>query len=172
MKQAFLLLLIGLLTLSCTSDKWLSEPSGNISIDELLSAPESVIIEGRKLFLKTEMWRDFMPVVYPEGQQPAFPGSPLLAIIIISVTDTTKLPSSIASDELWIINGNEIWNTPIKDISYSDGPLLKPFTIVKMVRNGPKWKTLIKVDVIVSIHDRKGRVKLLRAKDQWIGQTE
>ena len=26
----------------------------------------------------------------------------------------------------------------------------------------------VKVDVVVSIHDGKGSVKLLRAKDQWI----
>ena len=113
-----------------------------------------------------------MPVVYPDGQQPAIPGSPLAAIIIVSSTDSTELPYSIATDELWIINGNEIWNTSIKDISYSDGPLLKPFTIVKMIGNGPKWKTLVQVDVIVSIHDSQGRIKLLRAKNQWIGQTE
>ena len=146
--------------------------SGNISRDELLSAPESIVIEGRELFLKTELWRDFMPVVYPEGQQPAVPGSLLAAIIIVTATDSSKLPSAIATDELWIINGNEIWNTSIRDISYSDGPLLKPFTIVKMIGNGPKWKPLVQVDVIVSIHDNRGRVKLLRAENQWIGQTE
>ena len=72
------------------SDLGVSVPP-DIPISQLRSAPETITVEGRQLYLTTFIWRDFQPISPPDGK-------PLIAIIYVTATDTAQLPGSISTD--------------------------------------------------------------------------
>ena len=153
----FIVLLLG--WLGC-SDNGVSVPP-EISISELLAAPDTITVEGRRLTLSTYMWRDFMPISPPDGQ-------PLLAILYITAADTAQLPSSISADAVWIVHNQEVWKSWL-----ANDPSQQPRNrIAKMARDGPKWEPGIYVPVIVRVVNGQGKTFLLRADNQFIGRTD
>jgi hypothetical protein len=155
-KICFILLI--LFILSCD----LMEPHPSVPPDELLSAPEKILIDNREFILETYMWRDFQPVSPPDGK-------PLIAIVWITAVDSLAIPAELDATRLWIIKDREVWETPFSDEDRGHVPDHK---LEKVARNGPKWGPNITVDVVVRVVDkRNGRQYLLRASEQYIGMT-
>jgi len=125
----------------------------NIPIAELQNAFDTISVEGRLLYLSTNIWRDFMPFSPPDGK-------PLVAIAFISATDTALFPSTVFADAIWIIYGQEVWSAWLAPEPY---PPLRPNRIERVARNGPKWGPHVYVDVIVRVFDGHGSAYLLRA---------
>lgn len=160
MKRCILLLIA--LKLAGCSDNGVSVPP-DIPIGELLAAPDTILVEGKTLYLSTYLWRDFMPISPPDGH-------PLIAIIYVTATDTAQLPSSISADAVWIVYEQQVWkswftNEPIPPDQQ------RPNRIVKLARDGPKWGPGIYVSVIVRVIDSQGGTSLLRAPNQFINRT-
>lgn len=160
--KTFIFVLIVVVAIGC-SDNGISVPP-DIPISQLLSSPDTITADGRQLYLATYMWRDFQPISPPDGK-------PLIAIVYVTATDTAQLPSSISTDAVWIVNNNQVWKSWFTNEPIAPSEL-KPYRIVKIAREGPKWGPHIYVDVIVRVIDRQGNHKLLRARNQWIGRTE
>lgn len=133
-----------------------------ISIQELLAAPDTVVVEGRTLTLSTSIWRDFMPISPPDGK-------PLIAAAYIDAVDTTRLPSSITSDAIWIAYDGQVWNSHFTN---ETPPQQRPNRLEKIARNGPKWGPGVYVDVVVRVFDGRGIAVLLGASHQCIGRTD
>lgn len=128
--------------------------------DSLLSTPEEVIFEEIRYHLETSLWRDFMPISPPDGQ-------PLIALIKVISIENVLIPSTLDVDRLWIINGYEVWESTFsEELDSSDG-----CKIEKIARNGPKWDTGIRVDVVVRLIGINQKSILLRASNQIIGRT-
>lgn len=136
----------------------------DIPINQLLASPDTITVEGRKLYLSTYMWRDFQPISPPNGK-------PLIAIIYVTATDTAKLPNSISADAVWIVFNNQVWKSWFTNEQIASSEL-RPNRIVKIAREGPKWGPHVNVDVIVRVLDGRGNIHLLRAPDQRIGRTD
>ena len=77
---------------------------GDVSVDELLSAPEEIEIDNRRYVLDVFLWRDFMPFCPPNGR-------PLIASISVTATDSLEVPKSIDVDRIWIVNGSDVWES-------------------------------------------------------------
>ncbi len=135
----------------------------DIPISQLLSSPDTITVEGRRLYLSTYMWRDFQPVSPPDGK-------PLIAIIYVTATDTAQLPG-ISTDAVWIVYNNQVWKSWFTNEPTPPGET-KPNRIVRIAREGPLWGPHIHVDVIVRVIDARGNSQLLHAPDQWIGRTD
>ncbi|MFQ5824743.1 MAG: hypothetical protein ACE5JB_11850 [bacterium] len=135
-----------------------------IAIEELLSTPDTIFVEGRKLFLFTSLWRDFQPISPPDGR-------PLIAIIYIESTDSTQLPASISADAIYIVYRGAVWKSWFSDEPIASD-LQKPNRIVRIARNGPKWGPGVFVDVIVLVAYGQNDKKLLRASSQPIERTD
>jgi hypothetical protein len=135
----------------------------DIPTEQLLGSPDTILVEGRKLWLSTFMWRDFMPISPPDGK-------PLIAIMMINAVDTIPLQATITSDAVWIVYNNQVWS------SWTATDTVAPYspnTIVKIARDGPKWGPCLNcVNVIVRVFDSNGNKYLLRAPDQSIYRTE
>lgn len=139
-----------------------SNPSGpTIPIETLLSAPEQVEIDGRKYLLETYMWRDFMPIVPPDGRS-------LIALIWVTAIDSLQFPSWLDANRLWVIKDKELWETKFSN----EARPRYPYKLEKIARDGPKWSPKIQVDVVVRLVDRENRTYLLKASKQWIGRTD
>jgi hypothetical protein len=131
-------------------------------VDILLSAPEESKIQGRTYVLETYMWRDFMPVSPPDGK-------PLIAIIRVCTKDSNELPADLDIDRLWIIKGEDVWETEFS----GQATRPNPYMLERVAREGPKWGPNVKVDVVVGlVHDAEDMTYLLKASDQPIFRTD
>lgn len=133
-----------------------------MSLQNLLAAPEKIVINGSEYVLETNLWRDFMPSSPPDGK-------PLIALIKVKTPETSTISPEINATRLWIVNNKEIWETEFSD---EERPVAKDI-LEKVARNGPKWSPGITVDVVVRVIDsRSGGEYLLRASDQNIYRTD
>lgn len=158
----FILLFMFLVCSSCSDDTNPISVPPNISKEALEAAPESLRVADQTVLLSTYMWRDFMPISPPDGK-------PLVAIAFIGTTDSTDISPLIDAEAIYVINGNEVW----KAFLHEDNPEAyqqTPLKLVKIAGDGPKWKTQILVDVIVSVVS-DGSYYLLKASDQYISET-
>jgi hypothetical protein len=131
---------------------------------ELLAAPLQIEIDGRQYALETFLWRDFMPPSEPNG-------SPLAAVVNITAIDGLPFPAEIGSNRLWVVNGEEVWET---GFSGENRPrdAAHPHQLEKYASGGPKWDTGIQVEVVVRVTTLSGKTYLLRATKQIIGRTD
>jgi len=146
------------------------EMSGNLKptvpVEKLLAAPEEISVEGRKMILKTTLWRDFMPISPPDGK-------PLVASVSIETIDLKELPSSLTADRLWVIQDRkEAWESEPSDEPGPPKGLNEKHLLQKIARNGPKWGPQTEVDVVVRIRDAKNNAYYLKASHQPIQRTD
>ncbi len=134
-----------------------------LPLGEILSAPERIKIDDRQYILETYLWRDFMPISPPDGK-------PLLARIRVTAQDSLPFPVSIDIDRLWVINGSEVWEAVFSEKERVTGIKLKN-QLERIARNGPKWRSGIRVDIVVRVIDTKGNAYLLKDSDQLIHRT-
>lgn len=131
-------------------------------LSELRASPEVLTVGGKDIVLTTSMWRDFMPVAPPDGRA-------LIAIFYISTADSSAFPEGMTSDAAFVIYGDEVWATYYtgEHQEYDQ----RPYRIVEVARDGPKWGPNVHVDAVVRLRDSSGNTFLLRAADQVIGST-
>ena len=134
------------------------EPS--YELDVLLAAPDTVSLGGQEYALETYMWRDFMPISPANGRS-------LIAIIWVTETDSLSISQEINATTLFVINDDEVWETPFSE---EDRPPTPEYKLEKVARDGPKWGPNILVTVVVEI-EMDGSTYLLKASDQYIGAT-
>jgi hypothetical protein len=133
-----------------------------VSLQNLQTAPEKVLINGNEYTLETYLWRDFMPISPPDGK-------PLIAIVKVKSPRETAISSKIDATRLWVVKGKEIWETEFTSEERSTAG----DTLEKVSRNGPKWGPRITVDVIVKVIDLKNNKEyLLKASNQDIHRTD
>lgn len=132
-----------------------------IPVEVLRSAPDTINVEGEKIILNTYLWRDFMPVSPPDGK-------PLIALVVIESLDSSDISGLIRPEAIYIVNGNEVWNSFFLDEIPPDS---NPYSIKRIAKDGPKWGPGIFVDVVVSINAGSER-KLLQAPGQYIHRTD
>ncbi len=126
------------------------------------SAPEIVRIDGREYTLTASAWRDFQPIAPPDGQ-------PLIVVVKVSPSDMMPLPSDLAIDRVWVLNGKKEWSAAPDE---PGGREESPVTRLEMsARNGPKWGPGIEVDVVVRLKQGK-KTWLVRATGVDIKRTD
>jgi hypothetical protein len=130
----------------------------------LISSPEQIEVDGRKYILETYLWRDFMPISPPDGK-------PLIALIRVTALDLMPFPATLDADRLWVINGQQVWETEFSNEELPENPNRR-HQLEKIARSGPKWGPGLYVDVVVRIVDYKNKEYLLRASKQYIGRTD
>lgn len=149
------LFLVGSIQLACNDLGQTVPPQ--LPLGDLLAAPETLSIGGKSLVLSTSLWRSFMPIVTQSS-------TGLAAVVYIQTTDSTAPPNSISSDVIWIVQGQEIWASFLRDTSPT-----RPNVIAKFASNGPGWDG--PVDVIIRVLDNRGTYRLLRAANRHVGRV-
>lgn len=165
MKKNFIIIASLVFIASCTLFGDKEEYPGDIPIQELLAAPETLYIDNQPFLLRTYMWRDFQPISPPNGK-------PLIAIFWVYSADSTQIPEYLTANAAWIINEDKIWYTKLTGEAAPPSHL-QPYELYEVARNGPKWGPDIEVDVVVQLQNNKdGSKHLIRASNQFIGRTD
>lgn len=136
--------------------------SPGVSLEDLLNMPLLLNSENREYRLETFLWRDFMPVSPPDGK-------PLIAIAWIVATDSLAIPATMESDRIYIIYGDELWESELSASGDPGGG--EDFKLECISRDGPKWGPDVAVEVVVRIFIN-GQLYYLRAEQQWIHRTD
>lgn len=153
-----------------------------LSADQLRRAPETVVVEGTSLKLRTYLWRDFMPMSPPGGQ-------PMRLQLTLYIVDAAPMPEAddreppapgvaapgkppfphgINVKDACVILDDETWCTKVSDA----GPTGDETVCIVSAADGPKWGPGANVDVVVRVVDTKGKAFLVRAPDQPIHRTD
>jgi hypothetical protein len=135
-----------------------STDTSDVTLEKLIAAPEAVSIGSEECVLRTSMWRDFMPITEPDGR-------PLIAVVEVFNSSNVNISDKLNIDKLWIINGQEIWES---ELAYKSVGSRKQ----RVARNGPKWGPNIKVDVVVRIVGEDKKEYFLKASNQNIDRVE
>ncbi|MDI6763408.1 MAG: hypothetical protein QME83_10320 [Thermodesulfobacteriota bacterium] len=133
-----------------------------ISLDELSTAPEVIEVARYRYVLQTYLWRDLMPISPLDGH-------PLIALIRVVERDLKTIPEGVKLNYLWVINRKEVWATTFSD---EPRPPTPSYMLERVGRGGPKWGPHIQVNVVVGLRMESGKLRLLRAADQWIHRTD
>ncbi|MBE0712790.1 MAG: hypothetical protein IH583_10430 [Candidatus Aminicenantes bacterium] len=157
-KRTMAMLALCLFAVSCQSPVTPSLP-----LNDLLRAPLAVEINSCQLTLETFLYRDFMP-----GENSG--GSLLIANAYLTAADGQPFPAEIDSDRIWVVNGEEIWETTFTaEARPRDSLHLNQ--LGKTAWGGPRWDVGAQVEVVVRVTSSMGPPRLLRATKQAIGQT-
>lgn len=137
-KRNIIAVLAGLLLISCDKEPTQRDPLFNpILAAELRQRPSEVIVAGNVLQLEVYVWRDFMPVVGPDG------GSSLMSMNRLTDANSAAINGEIVLERQHVISGDLVWTAP-----YDDVTTLDPLSIEGISRNGPLWEPGIFVDVV------------------------
>jgi hypothetical protein len=158
MKKNILYILLSMFILYFYNCSNTTSSLDNIPFEILLTAPERLVIEDKEIKLKSFLWRDFTPGIHG--------GGPLTALLFIETSDSSKIPISINPEAIYVINKTSVWNSLFSEEEPAPDQV-KPYRIIKIARNGPKWEPEIFVDVIVKIVFNK-KIHLLKASHQLI----
>jgi hypothetical protein len=130
----------------CSSNPTAPDPT----ISQLRAAPTVLTIEGARIDLQVDVWRDFQPISPPGGKGLRVSG---------------RLPSTATMfvvTHIWVLAGDKVWDSTPTAIAGST---------TWTTGEGPQWGPGITVDVVAQIRGPNGTVGYVRAADQLIRST-
>lgn len=146
-----------LLTLVITSCK--KEDVNDSFAAELRTSPTTLELGGNNVVLRSDLWRDFMPIAEPGG-------SDLRAVT--SLVDIFDIPisSDIILTNHHVIYGEEVWTAVPDTVDFTE-----PEILAGSVSGGPKWGPDVMVDVVLELEYLGDTYRIL-AEDEEIIKTE
>jgi hypothetical protein len=127
-----------------------------ISRDQLLNAPEVILIEGQQLVLNTS-------VLLAYNSQEGIFGPCSIGV------DSIRFSSPLTMDCVWLVRGEDVWKGNLIDKgAWADSTNV---ALLMTFRDGPRWELFDTVDVIVRVW-HAGEARLLRASKKQVGQME
>jgi hypothetical protein len=120
------------------------------TITQLRAAPTVATIDGARIELQVDVWRDFQPISQPGGK---------------GLRVSARLPATAATfilERIWVLFGDERWDST---------PAAIPGSTTWTAGEGPQWGPGVSVDVVAQIRGPSGMVRLVRAADQLIRGT-
>ncbi len=98
-------------------------------------------IDGTRLYLSSELWRNFMPMTPPDCTS-------LVAYIKIIDCDSTAIPQGVEVECVWVINGGKVWSSWLADEGTAEAD---DYEMAMIARCGPAWDVDTEADVIVRV---------------------
>jgi hypothetical protein len=96
-----------------------------------------LVVDGRRLDVRPELWRNFFPYATPPD------GDPLVVYVRIEAPDSAALPPGLAATASWVVRGGDIWETRL----VSDPTWMPAYAAGFYAKGGPKWDPGLTADV-------------------------
>lgn len=128
------------------------------------AVPETLSVDGSRLYLTTYLWRDFQPMTPPNGDS-------LRANVRLLVAAGDPTPEGLAIERFWVLSGKERWEAVPQGNAPLEEPASSSWLLDRTVGGGPKWGPGIAVDVVARVV-RGDSAWLVQAKRQPINRTD
>jgi hypothetical protein len=123
------------------------------------SVARTITLGGKQLFVEPFVYRDFTPGIGPREERRLIVG------LRITTVDGSEVPPNVRADAAWVINGDQVWATPVEE-HFARFPGLRFFDV--SADGGPLWAPGTPVDVIVRIRETGGPNHLLGAPQSFV----
>lgn len=145
-------------------------------LESLQAVPhaEDILNLGKSVLrLQAYIWRDFMPMVFPEDPVEAKAAVArargMIASIRLVDVNGNPLPPKLHAISVWIVQGDRVWRTNSIEEKCDDPD---QSTCDVIVRKGPQWQPRTYVDLVVEFKGEYGKGFFLALRHQIIRATE
>jgi hypothetical protein len=135
---------------------------------DLRDAQETLEVDNTVIRLLVFPWENRMPMaVSPDLTNPD--SRPMHISFRLVSEHGTPLPLTLRVQAIWIVQESQIWNgSEIEETVGESNGSSRDF----LVHDGPQWRSMSPVDVVLTLSDGKGAVHWLAARHQRIGAVE
>lgn len=127
------------------------------------AVPETLEVDGYRLYLQTYLWRDFQPVTPPDGDA--------LRANVRLMSLEGAAPEGLAIERFWVVNGKQRWEAVPQSKAPLEEPASQSWLTERTVDGGPKWGPGIEVDVVARVV-LGDSAWLVQARRQQIHRTD
>jgi AcrR family transcriptional regulator len=116
-------------------------PKGDAPISELAAVPSEAVVDGHRITIEADVWRDFMPSADPHSSR-------LIVAVKVVPVDTGALPPFLRADRVAVVHTDEVWVAPLTE----EEPRFRTSRRLQVfARHGPKWEPDTPTDVVVRL---------------------
>ena len=139
---------------------------------DLRDAPETLVIESAVIHLLALPWQDRMPMAFSRDPNTGLtkPDTRGVNISFRLISEHgTPLPLTLRVQALWMVQDSQIWNaSAIEETVGESNGSSRDF----LVHDGPNWRSMTPVDVVIRLGDDTGATHLLALRHQRIAAVE
>jgi hypothetical protein len=139
---------------------------------DLRDAPETLVIENAVIHLLALPWQDRMPMAFSRDPNTGLtkPDTRGVNISFRLISEHgTPLPLTLRVQALWMVQDSQIWNaSAIEETVGESNGSSRDF----IVHDGPNWRSMTPVDVVLTLRDDKGAIHWLAVRHQRIAAVE
>jgi hypothetical protein len=138
----------------------------------LRDAPETLEVDNTVIRLLVFPWENRMPMAVSPDPNTVLtkPDSRPMHISFRLISEHgTPLPLTLRVREIWIVQDSQIWNgSEIEETVGESNGSSRDF----LVHDGPHWRSMTPVDVVLTLRDDKGAIHWLAVRHQRIAAVE
>lgn len=128
----------------------------SLTIDQLLTSPDSLLVDGMPLSAQIQLYRDFFPISPPEGR-------PMTAWVALNGSPSGSFPASVSDVYIWVIrDSSDVWRATTR---FDGTDPTRDGAHIYRAGNGPFWDPGILVDVVLGVRSSPSKVSLALFRD-------
>jgi hypothetical protein len=141
-------------------------------MEDLRSAPETLVFDNTVIRLVAFPWSNRMPMAVGRDPNTGMnkPDSRAIHISFRLISEHgTPIPLTLSVQAMWVTHDSQIWNASA--IEETDGESNGPSRDF-LIHDGPHWRSMTPVDVVLTLRDDKGAIHWLAVRHQRIAAVE
>jgi hypothetical protein len=136
-------------------------------MQELRDAPETLLLDNTPIRLLVFPWENRMPMAGTRA--PNTDSRPMHVRFRLISEHGTPLPLTLRVQAIWIVQDGQMWNGgEIEETVGESNGSSREF----LVHDGPHWRSITPVDVVLTLRDSKGDEHWLAVRHQQIAAVE
>jgi hypothetical protein len=141
-------------------------------MEDLRDAPETLVFDDTVIRLLAFPWSNRMPMAVSRDPNTGMskPDSRPIHISFRLISEHgTPVPLTLRVQAVWIVQDSQIWNaSAIEETVGESNESSRDF----LVHDGPQWRSMTPVDVVLTLRDEKGALHWLAVRHQRIAAVE
>jgi len=139
---------------------------------DLRDAPETLLLDNTVIRILAFPWENRMPMAATRDANIGLTTSdsrPMHVGFRLISEHGTPLPLALRIQAIWILQESQMWNgSEIEETVGESNGSSREF----LVHDGPHWRSMTPVDIVLTLRDRNGGIHWLAARHQQIAAVE